>query len=81
MIVEFSHVAKKQGANVTLDVWENMNHDFQAYGNSIAESREAYARVRLVADQYCTLQEEARMLPRSAQPRRELDVALSGNNH
>jgi monoterpene epsilon-lactone hydrolase len=81
MIVDFARVAKKQGANVTLDVWENMNHDFQAYGDLIAESREAYARVRLIADQYCTLQEEARMLPRSAQPRRELHAALSGNKH
>jgi len=64
MIVDFSRTAKRQGADVTLDIWENMNHDFPVYGDLIAESREAYARIRSFADQYCEPQGQVSMAPR-----------------
>jgi hypothetical protein len=66
MIVDFARVAEEQGAKITLDVWENMNHDFHAYGDLIAESREAYAHIRRVVNQHCELPEEVSILPRSA---------------
>jgi epsilon-lactone hydrolase len=56
MITDFAQAAAWHGADVTLDTWENMNHDFHAYGDLVAESREAYARLRVMADQYCELQ-------------------------
>jgi len=45
MIRDFADKAQAQGANVKLDVWKNMNHDFQAFGNIIPESREALIRI------------------------------------
>jgi acetyl esterase/lipase len=63
MIVDFVRRAREQGADVTLDIWENMNHDFQAYGDLIAESREAHARIRAAADRCCELQEHVGALP------------------
>jgi monoterpene epsilon-lactone hydrolase len=50
MINEFAAVAGRQGANVTLDVWKNMNHDFQAFGDMTPESKEALQRIRRVVD-------------------------------
>jgi epsilon-lactone hydrolase len=41
MIQEFVGAARRQGADITCDVWKNMTHDFQAYGSILAESREA----------------------------------------
>src|SRR5262249_44934944 len=38
MIRDFVEVARGQQAQVTLDVWKNMTHDFQAYGNMLPES-------------------------------------------
>lgn len=37
--------AKQQGADVTLDVWPNMTHDFQAFGDLIPESQDALRRI------------------------------------
>ena len=48
MIREFADKAAAQGANVTLEVWPNMNHDFQAFGDTIPESREALGRIGAV---------------------------------
>ncbi|MFZ4462962.1 MAG: alpha/beta hydrolase [Bacteroidales bacterium] len=45
MICVFEKEAKKQGADVTLDVWPNMIHDFQAFGDLVTESREALQRI------------------------------------
>jgi acetyl esterase/lipase len=45
MIQSFSDKAQAQGANVKLDVWQNMNHDFQAFGDIIPESNEALQRI------------------------------------
>jgi epsilon-lactone hydrolase len=45
MLCAFAECAGKQGANVTLDVWENMPHDFQAFGEMLPESRDALQRI------------------------------------
>jgi monoterpene epsilon-lactone hydrolase len=53
MIRDFDEVAKKQKANVTLEVWENMTHDFQAYGDLVPESKEALNRLGEIVRKYC----------------------------
>ena len=45
MIVEFAETQKAKGANVTLDLWPDMPHDFQAYDSLKASSAEALARI------------------------------------
>lgn len=45
MIRAFADQAREQGAKVTLEVWQNMNHDFQAYGDLVPESGAALARI------------------------------------
>lgn len=45
MIRAFADQAEKQGAQVKLDVWQNMPHDFQALGDLIPESKEALMRI------------------------------------
>jgi monoterpene epsilon-lactone hydrolase len=45
MIQSFYNRAQAQGANVKLDVWRHMNHDFQAFGDHIPESKEALMRI------------------------------------
>ncbi len=45
MIRSFHEKAQAQGANVKLDVWRHMNHDFQAFGELLPESREALMRI------------------------------------
>ncbi len=50
MIVDFTNEAKKQNANVKLDVWPTMNHDFQAFGEIVPESAEALQRMGAFID-------------------------------
>jgi acetyl esterase/lipase len=45
MICAFAERAEKQGAQVKLDVWPNMTHDFQAFGDITPESKEALQRI------------------------------------
>lgn len=45
MICDFFAAAQSQGADVKLDTWQNMTHDFQAYGDLIEESKEALYRI------------------------------------
>lgn len=45
MIQSFYDKAQAQGANIRLDVWRHMNHDFQAFGDLIPESKEALMRI------------------------------------
>jgi acetyl esterase/lipase len=45
MIYSFADVAQKQGARVKLDVWQNMTHDFQAFGDIVPDSKEALLRI------------------------------------
>ena len=52
MICRFaSHVADSGGA-VTLDVWADMTHDFQAYGQLLEESRAALSRIGDAVEHY-----------------------------
>lgn len=50
MIRDFARHAARQGARVRLDVWEKMNHEFHAYGDSLPQSRQAIARLREAVD-------------------------------
>ncbi len=50
MIRAFVGKAKAQEASVTLEVWEHMNHVFQAYGSIIQQSREALQRIGEVVE-------------------------------
>jgi epsilon-lactone hydrolase len=54
MIRAFERRAQEQGAPVSLDVWKQMNHDFQAYGATMRQSREALQRIREVIEQLPT---------------------------
>lgn len=44
-IQAFAERARGQGANVTLDVWEDMNHCFQCFADYAPQSREALAKI------------------------------------
>ena len=46
MIVDFHETQLRKGADVTLDVWPDMPHDFQAYDSLKRSSVEALARIR-----------------------------------
>lgn len=45
MIKAFDDLGVAQGINIKMDVWDTMNHDFQAYGDIIPESKEALSRI------------------------------------
>ncbi len=45
MIRDFAACIAAQGAQVRLDVWTHMNHEFHAYGDYLPESRDALARL------------------------------------
>ncbi len=45
MIRAFHACAESQGVDIVLDVWESMNHLFQAYGDQLRESKEALQRI------------------------------------
>jgi monoterpene epsilon-lactone hydrolase len=44
-IQAFADRAKIQGADVVLETWEDMNHDFQMFGRLAPQSRAALRRV------------------------------------
>jgi acetyl esterase/lipase len=44
-IQAFADVAKSQGAEVTLDAWDDMNHAFQLFGPDAPQSAEALRRI------------------------------------
>jgi acetyl esterase/lipase len=44
-VKEFCSRATEAGADVKLDVWEGMPHDFQGYGEDMPESREALKKI------------------------------------
>lgn len=44
-IQAFADVAKSQGAHVTLDTWDDMNHDFQLFGPDAPQSTAALHRI------------------------------------
>ncbi len=45
MICAFASRAAQQGAPVQLEVWQNMPHDFQAFGDLLPESQQALRRI------------------------------------
>jgi acetyl esterase/lipase len=58
MICDFETTVREQGADVTLDVWANMTHDFQGFGSFLPESQEALERLGMMIRRYCgSLQE------------------------
>lgn len=46
MIRDFYVRAQAQGAEVTLDIWDHMPHDFQGYGDLVPEAHQALQRFR-----------------------------------
>ncbi len=46
MIIDFANVQSRHGAEVLLDLWDDMPHDFQAMDSETPSSREALARIR-----------------------------------
>jgi len=46
MIVDFADVQAQQGAEVMLDVWADMPHDFQAYDSLKPSATQALTRMR-----------------------------------
>ena len=52
-IEEFVRRAKQQGADVTLETWPDMNHDFQAFGSEVPQSAEAIRRIGEVIASRC----------------------------
>lgn len=46
MIRDFAKTIENQGAQVRLDVWASMTHEFHAYGDHLPESREALSRIQ-----------------------------------
>lgn len=49
-IVDFTREARRQGAEISLDIWPDMPHLFQALGTSHRHSRIALARIGVMAD-------------------------------
>ncbi len=50
MIHDFAHVQAENGADVMLDIWEDMSHDFQAYDSLRRSSSEALIRICLAIE-------------------------------
>jgi acetyl esterase/lipase len=44
-IEEFVRRARQQGADITMEIWPEMNHDFQAFGDEVPQSVEAIRRI------------------------------------
>ena len=51
MIQVFVRKAQEQGARISLEVWKQMNHVFQAYGPLTPQSKEALQRIGEVIQQ------------------------------
>jgi len=51
-IVAFASRAKSQGADVVLESWADMNHDFQMFGYRAPQSADALRRLGEVIDRY-----------------------------
>jgi len=46
MIRAYAEKARREGADVTLEVWPHMIHNFQVFGDRMEESEEALGRIR-----------------------------------
>ncbi|MFV2044412.1 MAG: alpha/beta hydrolase [Anaerolineales bacterium] len=51
MIRSFHAKAEAQGVDIDLEVWESMNHVFQAYGDRLPEAKEAMRRIASIVIQ------------------------------
>lgn len=51
MIRAFYERAQIQDVEIELEVWESMNHVFQAYGDQLQEAREAMLRIATIVNQ------------------------------
>jgi acetyl esterase/lipase len=51
MIRDYFGRAQNQGAEIELEVWDSMNHVFQAYGDQLPEAREAMQRIAVIISQ------------------------------
>jgi epsilon-lactone hydrolase len=56
-IQAFADCARKQGADVVLETWEDMNHDFQIFGPDSPKSAEALRRIGQVIEERVREQE------------------------
>jgi acetyl esterase/lipase len=65
MIVRFARRAADADEEITLDVWREMTHDFQAYGVILQESKQALARISEAVEHYLV---KLRGQPMSASP-------------
>ena len=50
MIRDFARHAANQHAQIRLDVWKDMTHEFHGYGNTLPQSSQAIARLREAMD-------------------------------
>ena len=50
MIVDFAHVQRENGAQIILDLWPDMPHNFQAYDSMTTSSQAALKRIRNAID-------------------------------
>jgi monoterpene epsilon-lactone hydrolase len=55
-IQAFVDHAKDQQADVTLEIWPDMNHDFQMFGHEVPQSAEALKRIGAVVESVLTAQ-------------------------
>ena len=61
MIVRFANRVADAGSEITLDVWPEMTHDFQAYGEFLQESKQALARIGDAVEHYLDDSRETQM--------------------
>jgi acetyl esterase/lipase len=61
MIVRFAQRVADAGGEITLDVWPEMTHDFQAYGEFLQESKQALARIGDAVEHYLGDSRETQM--------------------
>ncbi|WP_339693303.1 alpha/beta hydrolase [Celeribacter baekdonensis] len=52
MIIDFAQEQKEKGADVRLDLWPDMPHDFQAYDSMTASSQASLVRIRQAIDSH-----------------------------
>jgi acetyl esterase/lipase len=57
MIRSFCESAQAQGADIEMDVWESMNHVFQAHGDQLPEAQEAMRQIVAVIHRERMLQD------------------------
>lgn len=53
MVIDFAEAQKAKGADVTLDIWEDMPHVFQAYDSYQHSATEALKKIVAVIDARC----------------------------